>query len=156
MVFEAIRHQLRYFAGRQIRNVASAAGNLATASPISDLNPVFVASDAIITAASKTKGEFELPLTSFFIGYRKTFVFVPFVLHFSSYARNRSLPPDAVIVRISVPLPAESSTERRIVRSYKQARRKDDDIAIVTAGLSILVDPQGLIQSSTLAYGGMA
>lgn len=46
---DAISNQLRYFAGRQIRNVASVGGNLATASPISDLNPVWM--------ATGTKGE---------------------------------------------------------------------------------------------------
>ncbi|KAK3064256.1 hypothetical protein LTR53_018555, partial [Teratosphaeriaceae sp. CCFEE 6253] len=43
--FAAIHKQIRYFAGRQIRNVGTPAGNLATASPISDLNPVLVASN---------------------------------------------------------------------------------------------------------------
>lgn len=47
---DAISNQLRYFAGRQIRNVASVGGNLATASPISDLNPVWM--------ATGTKGEY--------------------------------------------------------------------------------------------------
>ncbi|KAJ2379874.1 hypothetical protein GGI05_006496, partial [Coemansia sp. RSA 2603] len=37
--FAALRDNLRFFAGRQIRNVATLAGNIATASPISDLNP---------------------------------------------------------------------------------------------------------------------
>jgi xanthine dehydrogenase/oxidase len=53
--FAAILKQLRYFAGRQIRNVGTPAGNLATASPISDLNPVFMASNSIIVAKSSKK-----------------------------------------------------------------------------------------------------
>jgi hypothetical protein len=39
----AILSQMRWFAGNQIRNAACIAGNIVTASPISDLNPVFVA-----------------------------------------------------------------------------------------------------------------
>jgi xanthine dehydrogenase/oxidase len=39
-VLTAIREALALFAGRQIRAVASVAGNLANASPISDLNPI--------------------------------------------------------------------------------------------------------------------
>lgn len=39
----AILAQMRWFAGNQIRNAACLAGNIVTASPISDLNPVFVA-----------------------------------------------------------------------------------------------------------------
>ncbi|KAI9866691.1 MAG: hypothetical protein M1830_005924, partial [Pleopsidium flavum] len=50
--FAAIHKQIRYFAGRQIRNVGTPAGNLATASPISDLNPVFVASNAVLLSKS--------------------------------------------------------------------------------------------------------
>lgn len=39
--FDAIRRQLRWFAGRQIRNVATVGGNVCTGSPISDLNPLW-------------------------------------------------------------------------------------------------------------------
>jgi len=35
--------QLRWFAGTPIRNVAAIGGNVANASPISDLNPVLMA-----------------------------------------------------------------------------------------------------------------
>ncbi|KAJ2628791.1 hypothetical protein IW137_005322, partial [Coemansia sp. RSA 1287] len=41
--YAALLEALRFFAGNQIRNVATVAGNIATASPISDLNPVFLA-----------------------------------------------------------------------------------------------------------------
>lgn len=41
--FQAILDNLQWFAGHQIRNVATWAGNVATASPISDLNPIFSA-----------------------------------------------------------------------------------------------------------------
>jgi xanthine dehydrogenase/oxidase len=79
-VLEAARKQLRYFAGRQIRNVASLAGNIATASPISDMNPVLLAANAHLVAQSVAKGTFTLPLSTFFVAYRTT-----------------SLPVDAVI-----------------------------------------------------------
>lgn len=35
--------QLRWFASNQIRNVALLAANVATASPVSDMNPILVA-----------------------------------------------------------------------------------------------------------------
>ena len=128
----------RYFAGRQIRNTASVGGNIATASPISDLNPVWIATDAYVIAASAEKGEFTLPLASFFTGYRKT-----------------TLPADAVIVRIVVPLHKKEG-EREFVRAFKQAKRRDDDISIVCACMAFKIKEDGVISSVRLAYGGMA
>ncbi|CZR67703.1 probable xanthine dehydrogenase [Phialocephala subalpina] len=136
-VLEAARKQLRYFAGRQIRNVASLAGNIATASPISDMNPVLMASGATLTAESKSKGKITLPLSTFFVAYRKT-----------------TLPVDAVITHIHIPLPPPGA--REITKAYKQAKRKDDDIAIVTAAFRVRLDDSGLVSDISLAYGGMA
>ncbi|CAG0889280.1 unnamed protein product [Darwinula stevensoni] len=42
-VWVEVVEMLRWFAGRQIRNVSSVAGNIVTSSPISDLNPLFQA-----------------------------------------------------------------------------------------------------------------
>lgn len=42
-LFRAIVEMLHWFAGKQIRNVASVGGNIMTGSPISDLNPIFTA-----------------------------------------------------------------------------------------------------------------
>lgn len=42
-LFRAIVSMLHWFAGKQIRNVASVGGNIMTGSPISDLNPIFTA-----------------------------------------------------------------------------------------------------------------
>lgn len=47
----AVQQQLRWFASRQIRNVACLAGNIVTASPISDLNPVLQAAGARLELA---------------------------------------------------------------------------------------------------------
>ena len=136
-VLEAVRKQLRYFAGRQIRNVASFAGNIATASPISDLNPVLMASGATLTAQSKSQGKVTLPMSTFFTGYRKT-----------------ALPANAIILDVRIPL--SNPKMREITKAYKQAKRKDDDIAIVTAAFRIRLDEQDLVSDVSLAYGGMA
>jgi xanthine dehydrogenase/oxidase len=136
-VLEAIRKQLRYFAGRQIRNVASLAGNIATASPISDINPVLLACGAFLAARSKTRGLFALEMSEFFTGYRTT-----------------TLPADAVITHIHIPLPELGVTE--VTKAYKQSKRKDDDIAIVTAAFRVRLSWDGLISNISLAYGGMA
>lgn len=42
-LYRAIVEMLHWFAGKQIRNVASIGGNIMTGSPISDLNPIFTA-----------------------------------------------------------------------------------------------------------------
>ncbi|KAI0134904.1 xanthine dehydrogenase [Daldinia grandis] len=134
---EALRKQLRYFAGRQIRNVASLAGNLATASPISDAAPALLAAGSTIAIRSKEKGPYDIPLSTFFIKYRTT-----------------QLPPDGIITHIKIPLPPPGTLE--VTKAYKQAKRKDDDIAIVTAGFRVRVSQKGLVEQATFAYGGMA
>jgi xanthine dehydrogenase/oxidase len=66
----AITEQLHWFAGTQIRNVASLGGNIANASPISDLNPVWLATNAIFKIRS-LNGERSVPAREFFLGYKK-------------------------------------------------------------------------------------
>ncbi|KAF7503972.1 hypothetical protein GJ744_002946 [Endocarpon pusillum] len=133
--FVAVRKAIRYFAGRQIRNVGTPAGNLATASPISDLNPVFVATESVMIAKS-LKRTTEIPMGSFFKSYRVT-----------------ALPEDAVIASIRIPVSREKG---EYVRTYKQSKRKDDDIAIVNACLHIAIDDGGKVEGADLVYGGMA
>src|SRR5262249_7926105 len=67
----AIDKMLHVFASRQIRNRATLAGNLVTASPIGDMAPVLLALSARVVLAS-ARGERTLPLDAFFLGYRKT------------------------------------------------------------------------------------
>lgn len=133
--FAAIKKQLLYFAGRQIRNVASPAGNLATASPISDLNPVLVATNTTLVAKS-LETETQIPMTQFFKGYRST-----------------ALPHDAVIASLRVPV---ARKDGEYIRAYKQAKRKDDDIAIVNAVLRVSLSPSRDVESVNLVFGGMA
>lgn len=133
--FTAIYKQLKYFAGRQIRNVGTPAGNLVTASPISDLNPVFMAADAVLVAKTLTK-DIEIPMSEFFQGYRRT-----------------ALPVDAVLAAIRIPL---TRAKGEFFRAYKQAKRKDDDIAIVTSALKLRLGDGGVIEEANLVYGGMA
>ena len=133
--FAAMLKQLQYFAGRQIRNVGTPAGNLATASPISDLNPVFIASGATLVAKSLTETT-EIPMAAFFKGYRTT-----------------ALPPDAIIASLRIPV---SQPNGEYIRAYKQSKRKDDDIAIVNAALRVRLSEDGDVVGVSLVYGGMA
>ena len=61
------------FAGPLVRNRASVAGNLMDASPAADLAPPLLAQDAVVELAS-VEGERSLPLSEFFLDYRKTAV----------------------------------------------------------------------------------
>ncbi|KKZ68000.1 xanthine dehydrogenase [[Emmonsia] crescens] len=133
--FTAIKKQIRYFAGRQIRNVASPAGNIATASPISDLNPVFVATNTVLVAKS-LDGDTEIPMGEFFKGYRST-----------------ALAPNAIVASLRIPVGQESS---EYLRAYKQSKRKDDDIAIVNAAMRVSLSDSKIVRSANLVYGGMA
>lgn len=133
--FAAILKQLHYFAGRQIRNVGTPAGNLATASPISDLNPIFVATNSILIAKSLDK-TIELPMSEFFQGYRVT-----------------TLPPDAIIASIRIPVAKEKG---EFMRAFKQAKRKDDDIAIVNSALRVKLSDDNVVENCNLVFGGMA
>ncbi|KXS19430.1 xanthine dehydrogenase [Gonapodya prolifera JEL478] len=136
--FKALLDNLKWFAGNQIRNVACIAGNIVTASPISDLNPVFVAMGAVLKVQS-TKREREIPMKNFFLGYRKT-------------ALERS----EVVVSIFLPFTGRDE----YVRAFKQARRRDDDIAIVNAGLRVKLshesDGTWKVSDACFSFGGMA
>lgn len=133
-VFAAMHKQLKYFAGRQIRNAGTPAGNLATASPISDLNPVMVAANATLIARSLEK-ETEIMMPDFFKAYRTT-----------------ALEPDAIIAGLRIPITAENE----YFQAYKQAKRKDDDIAIVNGAFRVRLSKESVVESVDLVYGGMA
>ncbi|KAH8054059.1 xanthine dehydrogenase [Aureococcus anophagefferens] len=129
---------LRWFASTQIRNGASLGGNLATASPISDMNPLLAACRATVTVAAAGGARRDLDASSFFLGYRKT-----------------KLLEDEVIESIRVPY----GRPLEFVRPYKQSRRREDDIAIVTSTLRVVLaerDGGYVVQEAAFAFGGLA
>ncbi|XP_036190852.1 xanthine dehydrogenase/oxidase isoform X4 [Myotis myotis] len=135
-VFRGVLEQMRWFAGKQVKSVASIGGNIITASPISDLNPVFMASGAKLTIVSRgTRRTVPMDHT-FFPGYRKTL-----------------LGPEEILLSIEIPY----SREGEFFSAFKQASRRDDDIAKVTCGMRVLFQP-GTTQVKELAlcFGGMA
>ncbi|KAG0270809.1 hypothetical protein BGZ95_001500, partial [Linnemannia exigua] len=139
-VLRAFLANIKYFAGNQIRNAASVAGNIATASPISDLNPVFVASNSTFSILSSEQSVDStarvVPATEFFVGYRKT-------------ALN---PATDILTEIHIPL----TRPGEYIRSFKQAKRKDDDIAIVTAAIRVQLAADNTIVETGFGYGGMS
>ncbi len=134
-----LKKMLLAFASRQVRNRASLAGNLVTASPIGDMAPVLLALGATITLASP-RGERTLPLEAFFVGYRKTV-----------------LAADELVRAVTIPRPAGAAAGgRRVADSFKVSKRREMDISIVAAGFAIELDGAGRVTSARLAYGGVA
>lgn len=134
---QAMVDMLRWFASSQIRNVASLAGNLCTASPISDMNPVLLAAGATIDLSNKdTNTVRQVHINDFFLGYRKT-----------------ALKADEIVVSIHIP----GTKQYEYVRAYKQAKRRDDDISIVNGCIKCEVNPSTFeITSFSTGFGGMA
>lgn len=138
-----VHDMLRWFASTQIRNVACLGGNLVTASPISDMNPMLacmgaklilsrLGSDGNISRRSKNASEF-------FVKYRTV-----------------DIDSTEIVEKIEVPI---LSKVFEYVKPFKQARRREDDISIVTSGMKIQLKPNGgnfIIKSIALAFGGMA
>ncbi|ETE63145.1 Xanthine dehydrogenase/oxidase, partial [Ophiophagus hannah] len=135
-VFQAVLEQLRWFAGPQIRNVAAIGGNIMTASPISDLNPVLMASGSKLTLVSNEGSRTIRMDEKFFTGYRKTI-----------------LKPQEILLSVEIPF----SREGEYFSAFKQASRREDDIAIVTCGMRVrFQEGTNRLEEIKLSYGGMA
>ncbi|KAJ8045748.1 Xanthine dehydrogenase/oxidase [Holothuria leucospilota] len=133
---QAIVEMLKCFAGVQIRNTASIGGNIVTASPISDLNPLLMAAGASLDIIS-VKGSRTVKFDeNFFVGYRKT-----------------TLKPAEVLAGIFIPF----TREDEYFYGFKQAQRKEDDISIVNAGMMVeFKENSNIVKEMRLAFGGMA
>jgi xanthine dehydrogenase small subunit len=131
--FPAFGALVRRIGSRQIRNLGTIAGNLATASPIGDTLPCLMALDATVELASRT-GVRAMPVEQFITGYRKT-----------------ALAPGEVIAAIRIPLLTAGQT----FAAYKLSKRFDQDISTVVAGFRLALDGDQ-VRELRAAYGGMA
>ncbi|XP_071858957.1 xanthine dehydrogenase rosy isoform X1 [Bombus fervidus] len=136
-IFTEIINMLHWFAGKQIRNVAAVGGNIMTGSPISDLNPIFMAAGIKLNVSSMKNGVRLIPMDhTFFKGYRQNVV-----------------SPEEILLSIQIPF----SGKNQYFVAYKQARRRDDDIAIVNMALNVFFEPESdIVSQAHLAFGGMA
>ena len=123
---------LKRYGSPQIRNVATIAGNIATASPIGDCLPLLLSLNAevILQDLNKTKILF---LDDFFINYRKT-----------------KLKKGQFIHSIRIPL-----FKKNIFKAYKVSKRFDDDISSVCAAFNLEI-VKNKIEVIRIAFGGMA
>jgi xanthine dehydrogenase small subunit len=124
---------VRRIGSRQIRNLGTVAGNLATASPIGDSIPCLLALDASVKLMSRA-GERVMPVESFITGYRKTV-----------------LAAGEVIAAIRIPFLAPGQK----FAVYKLSKRFDQDISTVIAAFR-LERHGGKVKELRAAYGGMA
>jgi xanthine dehydrogenase small subunit len=131
--FPAFAAVVRRIGSRQIRNLGTFAGNLATASPIGDTLPCLIALDAKLQLVCR-QGQRDRSVEEFIVGYRKT-----------------ALRVDEVIRTIRVPFLAPG--DRFFV--YKISKRFDQDISAVIAAFRLRFDGDRIVDAR-LAFGGMA
>ena len=90
--------------------------------------------DATIILASEERGEREIPLSEFFLDYRKT-----------------DLRADEVLIRIFIPRVSPKAK----MSSYKLSRRREMDISAVSAGIRVELTDDQRIDALRLCFGGI-
>ena len=117
--YPMIDKMLWAFAARQIRNRATLAGNIVTASPIGDMPPLLLALDAEVVIAKKGASR-TVAISDFFVGYRKTV-----------------LEADEIVEAIRLPRQTALANGRRLADSFKVSKRRELDISIAAAAFVV-------------------
>ena len=123
---------LKRYGSPQIRNVATVAGNIATASPIGDCLPLLLSLNTQVVLQDLKKSKI-LFLDNFFVSYRKT-----------------KLKKGQFIRSVRIPL-----FKGNIFKSYKVSKRFDDDISSVCAAFNLEII-KNKVQNARIFFGGMA
>ena len=131
--YPEVEELCRRFASPPIRNAGTLGGNIANGSPIGDAMPVLIALGTTLVLRKGTRTR-ELPLDEFYLGYQKN-----------------ALETGEFLERVRIPRPVSGSQ----VRSYKIAKRFDQDISAVCGGFRIEVE-DGVVRDARIAYGGVA
>ncbi|MDC8757118.1 xanthine dehydrogenase small subunit [Janthinobacterium fluminis] len=121
------------FASLPIRNAGTLGGNVANGSPIGDSMPWLIAlgSDIVLRGSA---GQRVMALEDFYLAYQK-----------------KDLLADEFVAAVRVPLPRAGVQ----FRTYKLAKRFDQDISAVCAAFAFTLDA-GRIKEARIAFGGMA
>jgi xanthine dehydrogenase small subunit len=121
------------FASLPIRNAGTLGGNVANGSPIGDSMPwmIAVGSEVVLQGPS---GQRLLPLEAFYLDYQK-----------------KDMRPDEFVAALRVPLPRAGVQ----FRTYKLAKRFDQDISAVCAAFAFQLDGEQILDAR-IAFGGMA
>ena len=136
--YPLIDKMLWAFAARQIRNRATLAGNVVTASPIGDMPPLLLALDAEIVMAKKGSTR-TVSISDFFVGYRKTV-----------------LEPDEIVEAILLPRWPVLASGRRLAESFKVSKRRELDISIAAGAFVVELGAADVVCHARLAFGGVA
>ena len=121
------------FASLPIRNAGTLGGNVANGSPIGDSMPWLIALGAQLVLRGPG-GERTLALEEFYLGYQQ-----------------KDLRPDEFVASLRVPLPRQDLR----FRTYKLAKRFDQDISAVCAAFALTLE-EGRVKDARIAFGGMA
>ncbi|XP_077466673.1 aldehyde oxidase 6 [Stigmatopora argus] len=134
-LFKALINLLRKVGSQQLRNVATLGGNIMSALPNSDLNPVLAAGNCSVSTIS-CDGRREVPLNQeFFLSFGKTV-----------------LKPEEIVVSVLIPF----SRQGELVRAFRQAPRKESALATVTTGMRVLFSEGfSLVEDLSIYYGGV-
>ena len=119
----------------QIRNRATVAGNIVTASPANDAIVPLLAMDAAITLQSAARGQRTLPLASFITGFRQV-----------------DMEDDEILTRISIPRDLSQATGTFL----KLGLRRAQAISVVSVAAIADVDHDGFIVRSRISLGAVA
>ncbi len=121
------------FASLPVRQAGTLGGNVANGSPIGDSMPWLIALGARLVLRGGA-GERELALEDFYLGYQK-----------------KDLRADEFVRAVMVPLPDPAVR----FRTYKLAKRFDQDISAVCAAFALRFDGERIAEAR-VAFGGMA
>ncbi|CAN5259866.1 xanthine dehydrogenase small subunit [soil metagenome] len=121
------------FASLPIRNAGTLGGNVANGSPIGDSMPWMIALGAQIVL-NGSGGQRVLPLEDFYLGYQK-----------------KDLRRGEFVEAVRVPLQQPNQE----FRTYKVAKRFDQDISAVCAAFVVTINGDKVAQAR-IAFGGMA